>query len=122
MQKKILFLITAILIFAIAITANAQSQTFTCFQKNYGEGKGWETANFKVTIDVDNLKISIHDPKLQEFIRFSSTVYTVDEKTTLFIGKDQSGLSVKVFVALTSPPTLTVLYLNTSIGQIYKLR
>jgi hypothetical protein len=110
-------------------TAHAQSQTLTCFQKNYGEGAGWEKANFKIKIDMGNHKISIYDPQLKEFISFSPSdiydhedIHTLDEKTTLITGTDQSGLPVKVFIALTNPPTLTVLYLSTSIGQIYKLK
>ncbi|MBC7554352.1 MAG: hypothetical protein H7257_10275 [Taibaiella sp.] len=110
-------------------TAHAQSGNFTCFQKNYGEGAGWEKANFKIKIDIGNHKISIYDPQLKEFISFSpwdmyshEDIHTLDEKTTLIKGKDQIGLPVKVFIALTNPPTLTVLYLNTSIGQIYKLK
>ena len=110
-------------------TTIAQSQTVTCFQKNYGEGAGWEKANFKIKIDIGNHKISIYDPQLKEFISFSpldmynhEDIHTLDEKTTLITGKDQLGLPVKVFIALTNPPTLTVLYLNTSIGQIYKLK
>ncbi len=110
-------------------TAHAQSQTLTCFQKNYGEGAGWEKANFKIKIDIGNHKISIYDPQLQEFISFSpldmynhEDNHTLDEKTTLITGKDQIGLPVKVFIALTKPPTLTLLYLNTSIGQIYKMK
>ena len=133
-MKQIFTIIVAFLMLIATLgscinTAHAQSQTFTCFQKNYGEGAGWEKANFKVKIDIGNHKISIYDPQLKEFISFSpldmynyEDIHTLDEKTTLITGKDQSGLSVKVFIALTNPPTLTVLYLNTSIGNIYKLK
>ena len=90
--------------FAISIgnplTVIAQSQTLTCFQKNYGEDAGWEKANFKIKIDMGNHKISIYDPKLQEFIGFSPTemyghedISSLDEKTTLIKGTDQRRCS-----------------------------
>lgn len=123
LMKNIIALLM-LLLFCLCehLTANAQSNIFTCFQKNYGEGAGWEKANFKIKIDMDNYKISIHDPKIEEFIHFSSNAYSVNDKTTLLTGSDQSGIPVKVFITLSDPPTLTVLYLNTSIGQIYKLK
>ena len=111
-----------LLILFYAIAANAQVNTFTCFQYNYGEGAGWQKANFKIKIDMDNYKISIHDPKLETYIRFSSNVYDAgDGVTTILIGTDQSGLKCKVFVALTNPPTITVQYYNR-FHQIYKLK
>lgn len=121
-NKIIVILAILILLTSNAIITRAQVENFTCFQKNYGEGKGWEKANFKVRIDMDNYKISIHDPKLETYIRFSSNAYDAgDGVTTILIGKDQSGLECKVFVALTKPPTLTVQYFS-KFHQIYKLK
>ena len=117
---------TIFMLFVISVsnplTTNAQVQTFTCFQYNYGEGAGWKKANFKIKIDMDNYKISIYDPKLEKYIHFSPNTYDAgDGVTTILTGTDQSGLQCKVFIALTNPPTLTVQYFN-KFHQIYKLK
>ncbi len=121
MKAFLSFLLLAISV-SYSFNAFAQSGTFTCYEKNYGEGKGWEKSNFKVKIDMDNYKISIYDPKLVTHIKFSSKAYDApDGKTTILIGKDQSGIDCKVFIALTEPPTLTVQYFS-KFHQIYKLK